>query len=55
MDRDVLIQVAVLLVVGLVWLLINVKAGQTWLKLVSMIGLLGFLGAASWIALVAVF
>jgi hypothetical protein len=43
-------QIGILLAVALVWLLINIKAGQTWLKFVSIMGLLAFMVMASWVA-----
>ena len=43
-------QIGILLVMALVWLLINIKAGQTWLKVVSVVGLLAFMVMASWVA-----
>lgn len=44
-------KVGVLLAVALVWLLLNLKAGQNWLKVVSITGLLIFLGLACAVAL----
>lgn len=51
MTAHALTQIAILLAVASSWLLVNLKAGTTWLKTVSLLGLLGFLGAASWLAL----
>ena len=44
-------QVGILLAVALVWLLVNYKAGTNWLKFVSIVALLGFMGLASWVAI----
>lgn len=44
-------QVGILLAVALAWLLVNYKAGQLWLKLVSITGLLAFMTLASWVAI----
>jgi hypothetical protein len=43
-------QVAILLAVALVWLLVNIKAGSSWLKFVSIVALLTFMVMASWVA-----
>jgi len=48
-----LTQIGTLLAVALVWLLVNIKAGQTWLKFVSIVGLLAFMVMASWVAIQA--
>lgn len=44
-------QVGILLAVALVWLLVNYKAATGWLKLVSIVALLTFMGLASWVAI----
>lgn len=44
-------QIFVLLAVALVWLLVNIKAGANWLKMLSIVGLIAFLIAASWLAI----
>lgn len=44
-------QVGILLAVALVWLLVNIKAGQLWVKLVSIVGLMAFMVLASWVAI----
>lgn len=44
-------RVLILLACGLVWLFVNIKAGESWLKLVSIVCSLAFLAAASWVAL----
>ena len=46
-------QVGILLAVALAWLLINIRAGQAWLKFVSIVGLLAFMVMASWVAIQA--
>ena len=43
-------QIGILLAVALVWLLTNIKAGDTWLKLISIVGFLAFMVMASWVA-----
>ena len=47
-------QIGILLAVALVWLLVTYKAGTSWLKFVSIVGLLTFMGLASWVAIQAV-
>lgn len=42
-------QVAVLLAFALVLLLLNLKAGTTWLKFLSLWSTLAFLGLAGWV------
>ena len=46
-------QIGILLAVAMIWLLINIKAGQTWLRFVSIVGLLAFMVLASWVAIQA--
>ena len=48
---SVIEQIGILLAMALVWLLINIKAGQFWLRLVSIVGLLVFMVMASWVAI----
>lgn len=49
---ETLVQILVLVVLGLVWLFVNMKAGHNWLSVLSLIATLGFIGAASWQALI---
>jgi hypothetical protein len=55
METDTLAKIAVLVAVALVWLGLNLKAGTTWLKFVSLWAMMGFLVSASFVAIDAVF
>lgn len=46
-------QVGILLAVALVWLLANIKAGQNWLKRITIVGFVAFMVMASWVAIQA--
>lgn len=46
-------KVALLLVVAMFWLFVNLRAQETWLKLLSLAALLGFAGFASALTLLA--
>jgi hypothetical protein len=50
-----ILQIGVLLAVGLAWLLLTLKAGVSWLKFISLMGVLTFMGLASLAAVRAVF
>lgn len=49
---EALVQILVLVVIGLVWLFVNLKAGHYWLSVLSLIATIAFIGAASWQALI---
>jgi hypothetical protein len=55
MPQEEITRIVVLLLVGLVWLFFNLKAGVTWLKFLTLMLCLIFLGAASWLAIEEVF
>ena len=43
-----------LLGIAVFWLAVNIKAGETWLKLVSIVGMLGSIGVVMYLALASV-
>lgn len=44
-----LAKIGAVLALALVFMLVNMKAGQNWLRLLTVTGLVGALGLASWL------